>query len=84
MFIGGLLMYKAFEAIMDKGKLTPLEKVKFKEPMRVLVTIVDEAEISEEDWGRLKKWISKQKKDRKFKSYHSAEDAKQHLRRLTK
>lgn len=77
-------MYQSFEAIVSKGKIKPLEKIKLKEATRVLVTIVDKDVESEINWKKLEKWVAKQKKEKKFTSYPSAEAAKQHLRRLMK
>ncbi|MBI2339843.1 MAG: antitoxin family protein [Deltaproteobacteria bacterium] len=77
-------MYQAFEAIVSKGKIKPVEKIKLREATRVLVTIVDPGEYPGADWKRLKKWISRQRRSKKFTSHHSIDDAGQHLRTLLK
>ncbi len=77
-------MYHAFKAIVSKGKIKPLEKVKLKDSQLVVVTLVDEEPFAEGEWKKLKKWITQQRKEKKFKSYSTLQDIKRHLSQLSK
>lgn len=76
---------QVFKGIVSNGKITPLEKIKLKESQRVLVTLVDSAQLSDEadfDWKKLKRWIIQQKKKKKYSSYSSVKEAVIHLKKL--
>lgn len=77
-------MYQAFEAIVSRGKIQPLEKIRLKESTRVLVTIVGDSEYPDTNWKRLKKWLTKERKLGKLSSYSSIDSAKTHLHSILK
>lgn len=78
------VMYQSYEAVVRKGKIQLIEKVKLKDATRMLVTIVGEEGIPALQWAKLRNWIKKQRKTKKITSYSSSELAKQHLQRLSK
>ncbi len=76
-------MYPAFTGIVEKGLIRPLEKVKLKDSMRVIITLVgDDESLSVSDWKRLKNLVSRQYRQGDYTRYEDARQAKQHSRKL--
>lgn len=77
-------MYESFVAVVKKGKIEPVGRVKLRNATKLLVTIVEDPDQEYQEWARLRDWVAKQKKTKRASSYTSVTDAKRHLRRLMK
>ncbi len=77
-------MYQSYEAVVKNGRIRLVEKIRLREATRMLVTVVAGKESEQVPWARLRAWIKRQRTAKKFKSCHSIEESKNHLRQLTK
>lgn len=72
-------MYQAFEAIIRKGKIKPIEQVRLKESTHLLITVLGGHQEAEVDWKAFRKWFSGQRKGKKYTRHATIDAAKRHL-----
>lgn len=77
-------MYQSFQATVVKGRIQPTEKVRLRNSVRLIVTVMPEDEIATKDWVALERWSKRQRKAGKLTSYSTIEGASKHLQRLMK